>query len=61
MADGKVARLVGEGMERPNADRELPLDINYAKLSEWLVGARTAAWSAELDLLGFMQQSSPCQ
>jgi len=31
------ASLVGEGYERPNADSDLPLDVNYAKVSEWLV------------------------
>ncbi len=31
------AKLVGEGYDRPNADNELPLDVNYAKVSEWLV------------------------
>ena len=34
-----TAKLVGEGYARPNADNELPLDINYAKLNEWLVSA----------------------
>ena len=31
------AKLVGEGYERPNADNEVPLDVNYAKVTEWLV------------------------
>ena len=34
-----TAKLVGEGFARPNAENELPLDINYAKLNEWLVSA----------------------
>lgn len=33
-----TAKLVGGGFERPDADKQLPLDINYAKLPEWLVG-----------------------
>ncbi|KAL4459017.1 hypothetical protein ABPG75_013882 [Micractinium tetrahymenae] len=37
MAARLTAKLVGAGYERPNADSELPLDINYAKLGEWLV------------------------
>ena len=32
-----TAKLVGGGYERPDADKELPLDVNYAKLPEWLV------------------------
>ena len=31
------ASLVGEGYERPNADAESTLDVNYAKVGEWLV------------------------
>jgi hypothetical protein len=34
-----TAKLVGEGYERPDADNKLPIDINYAKLNEWLVRA----------------------
>jgi hypothetical protein len=34
-----VARKTGEGFDRPNAEAELPLDINYQKLAEWLVRA----------------------
>lgn len=33
----RIARKVGEGYDRPNADSELPIDINYARLAEWLV------------------------
>ena len=35
MAQPLIARKVGEGVDRPNV--ELPLDINYKKLIEWLV------------------------
>lgn len=31
------ASLVGEGYERPNADAESTLDVNYSKAGEWLV------------------------
>lgn len=33
--DLMFASLVGEGYEKP--DQELPLDINYAKITDWLV------------------------
>lgn len=32
-----TARKVGEGFGRPDADAELPLDIAYNKLTDWLV------------------------
>lgn len=32
-----VARKVGEGYDKPNADQELPIDINYKTLTDWLV------------------------
>lgn len=32
-----IAKLEGGGYERPDADKGLPIDINYAKLNEWLV------------------------
>ena len=32
-----IARKVGEGFERPDADIDLPLDIVYNKLIDWLV------------------------
>ncbi|PNH04719.1 CDK5RAP3-like protein [Tetrabaena socialis] len=35
MAELGIAKLIGEGVERPEGT--LPLDINYAKLAEWLV------------------------
>jgi len=35
------ASLVGEGFDRPNADQQLPLDVNYAKVGEWLVSHNT--------------------
>jgi hypothetical protein len=34
-----LAKLVGEGFERPAGDLALLLDINYAKMIEWLVSA----------------------
>eukprot|EP00798_Chlamydomonas_sp_ICE-L_P021150 gene21150-28039_t len=34
--DPAIARKVGEGVDRPGGDNELPIDINYQKLSEWL-------------------------
>jgi hypothetical protein len=35
----RIAKKTGEGYDRPNADQELPIDINYQKLPEWLVRA----------------------
>jgi hypothetical protein len=37
--DPRIARKTGEGYAKPNADQELPIDINYQKLPEWLVRA----------------------
>ncbi len=37
MSEHLVAKLVGEGVGRPEA--ALPIDINYAKLGEWLVSS----------------------
>lgn len=37
MAEARVVRKAGEGYDKPNADQELPIDINYQKLAEWLV------------------------
>jgi hypothetical protein len=33
----RVVKKTGEGCDRPAVDQELPIDINYQKLSEWLV------------------------
>ncbi|KAL4551677.1 hypothetical protein Ndes2526B_g05947 [Nannochloris sp. 'desiccata'] len=47
------AKLVGEGYERPNAENELPLDVNYAKVSDWLVDRRLVAqdWTRKLHVI----------
>ena len=37
VAEAAIARKIGEGVDRPNGDNELPIDINYQKLAEWLV------------------------
>lgn len=42
VAEPRVVKKAGEGYDKPNADQELPIDINYQKLSEWLVGPRCA-------------------
>lgn len=31
------AKLVGEGYDKPTGDSELPIDINYSKIVEWVV------------------------
>eukprot|EP00887_Chlorella_sp_A99_P006696 scaffold3.g6696.t1 len=35
-----VVRKVGEGYDRPDGDSQLPVDIKYDKLQEWLVDRR---------------------
>ena len=43
-----TAKLVGGGYERPDAEKELPIDINYAKVAEWLVRrAGACGWPRE--------------
>ena len=32
-----LIKMEGGGFSRPNADNELPIDIQYQKLSAWLV------------------------
>lgn len=32
-----IARLIGEGYGRPDGKDETPIDIQYAKIAEWLV------------------------
>ena len=39
-----IARKVGEGFGRPDADAELPLDIAYNKLTDWLVPLPPSPW-----------------
>lgn len=36
MTEPAIVRKTGEGVDKPNADRELPLDVNYTKLIDWL-------------------------
>jgi hypothetical protein len=45
-----VARKIGEGYERPDGDSNLPLDVNYAKVAEWLVNRKQvpADWNRKL-------------
>lgn len=43
-----VARLVGYGYDRPSGDDEMPLDVHYAKVTEWLVSLCFAySWSTD--------------
>jgi hypothetical protein len=48
-----IVRMVGAGVQRPNADTELPLDVQCARLAEWLVTRdRVAAdWPARLEAI----------
>ena len=32
-----IARLIGEGYGKPDGTDETPIDIQYAKIAEWLV------------------------
>ena len=32
-----IARLIGEGYGKPDGKDETPIDIQYAKIAEWLV------------------------
>jgi hypothetical protein len=31
------AKLVGEGFDKPEGDSDLPIDIPYSKIVEWVV------------------------
>ncbi len=46
MAELPIVRKVGEGMDKPNADNELPIDINYQRLIDWLVNPAQVAYDA---------------
>lgn len=37
MAASDVARKIGEGVTRPNAEQQLPIDVNYQRMVDWLV------------------------
>jgi len=37
MAEPAIVRKVGEGVDRPTAEWELPIDVNYQKLTDFLV------------------------
>ncbi|GAX76259.1 hypothetical protein CEUSTIGMA_g3703.t1 [Chlamydomonas eustigma] len=52
MAD-LIVRKVGEGVEKPNAEQELPLDINYQRLVDWLVIRQKLAkdWNKRLQAI----------
>lgn len=32
-----VAKLVGEGYEKPSGDDQVAIDVNYAKIIDWMV------------------------
>lgn len=51
-----IVRKVGEGVDKPNAEQELPIDINYLKLVDFLVRIqRFREWTAMRSLkAGFM-------
>lgn len=48
-----VAKKVGEGYGKPKAEEELPIDINYAKLVEWLISRKklVADWRKRLPVI----------
>jgi hypothetical protein len=37
-----VVRKVGEGLEKPQGEQELPIDVNYHNVIEFLVSYRLA-------------------
>ncbi|KAK2076644.1 hypothetical protein QBZ16_005404 [Prototheca wickerhamii] len=45
-----IVRLVGEGYDQPQGDPNMVIDINYARLNEWLVDRKVAPrdWVARL-------------
>jgi hypothetical protein len=45
----RVVKKAGEGFDRP--DQELPIDINYQKLAEWLVSVQLLSKAWELHVL----------
>lgn len=56
MNEPAIVKLIGEGVERPETC--LPLDINYAKLAEWLVRGVSCAsiiMAVELNLIKLFQ------
>ncbi|KAI8112506.1 hypothetical protein M9434_003829 [Picochlorum sp. BPE23] len=47
------AKLVGEGFDKPDGEQELPIDINYAKLVEWVVDRKVVPqdWKSKLEII----------
>ncbi len=50
IAGPAIARKVAEGYEK--AERELPIDINYQKLSDWLVRTRQTCVGSGAERVG---------
>jgi hypothetical protein len=44
----RVVRKAGEGFDRP--EQELPIDINYQKLAEWLVSVLLPSKAGQLHI-----------
>ncbi|KAL4859070.1 CDK5RAP3-like protein [Chlorella vulgaris] len=53
MASYLTAKLVGEGFAAPDGDKTLPIDVPYAKLSEWLVDRKQVPsdWNRKLQAI----------
>ncbi len=51
--DVPIVRLAGEGHDKPDAEKELPIDINYQQLIEWLVARQKLAkdWNKRLQAI----------
>lgn len=55
----RIARKVGEGYERPDGDAAMPIDINYARLAEWLVRSMRPASHVQLQHSSTALQQAP--
>eukprot|EP00890_Picochlorum_soloecismus_P002176 jgi/Picsp_1/295/NSC_00294-R1_cdk5rap3-like protein len=47
------AKLVGEGFEKPGGDQDLPIDINYGKVVEWVMDRKVVSgdWKKKLEAI----------
>lgn len=55
----KVARKTGEGYDKPNAEQELPIDVNYQKLAEWLVSGPACVHTFNTGLNNQYHETNP--
>ena len=55
-----IARLIGEGYGKPDGKDETPVDIQYAKIAEWLVMLCTASGAKPIVMLSAAELISIC-